>query len=537
MDLDRKLQKKVYAEYPHLRAPKIKPTFEEFCYPRKFKLQLQQEWAGEYMRPGNIGKYNDTLLVFHKIGAGKTCLAIQISEKWTSRGKPLIIMPASLIPGFRNELRSQCVSHNKYLTQNERLLLAELDPLSREYRDIIQSSNDRIDQYYNIVSYNKLVERGGKVKGKTSIVIVDEVQNISNIAGVFFRTIYQFIMTHNDIPAIILSGTPIFDSPRELTGLAKLLRIDVDKYKNEPIPIDDIYHLFAGRVSYFAGAPAYTFPRVEIKVNKLPMSKFQQRWYRSEVEAEMKRTGGVKLTQISNDFYSKSRQRSNIVFPNGLRGQSGLDALTPSMIKSNLATYSCKFDKLVKRLSKKELAFVYTGFTETGGIETLKKIMSARGWSDYAVSGVGPRRYAIWSGDETLLAKDRLRSVFNSRENDDGKLIQVIIGSPSIKEGVSLLRVRTAHVLEAHWNHSRLEQIYGRIVRYCSHKTLKKAERSVIIYIYAAVDENFTVNDVSPLSSIDLYMLKIADEKRDTSEPYIDALKDVSVDKLLNKNT
>ena len=46
-----------------------------------------------------------------------------------------------------------------------------------------------------------------------------------------------------------------------------------------------------------------------------------------------------------------------------------------------------------------------------------------------------------------------------------------------------LLRERQVHILEADWGHSRLEQIYGRVVRFCSHKTLPKDEHNVIIYI------------------------------------------------------
>lgn len=533
-------QRKVAREYSKYKAPKKLPSFEEFCYPKSYNVQRQQAFAGEYMAPIH---HHNSLLVFHKIGAGKTCLAIQIAERYKGKGKPLIIMPASLIPGFRNELRSKCAGDH-YLTQIERNELADLKPQEIEYKKIIQRSDDRIDGAYQIFSYNKFVEVGHRIKAP--IIIVDEVQNINNLNGVFFSTILSWIEHNPQAPSIIMSGTPIFDSPKEIIGLAMLMRIDptnlmmVDDanpnlQKLSPNAADHIGKLFAGKVSYFAGAPAFTFPRAEIKIKKCYMSKYQQRWYKSEVEAESTKQG-IKLVPSTNDFYIKSRQRSNIVFPNGLTGEEGMAALKPAMIKTSLDVYSTKYHTLIKRLSNKQLAFVYSGFTEAGGIESLKKCLAAFGWQDYAVAGPGPKRYAVWSGDQTLKQKDIIRTVYNSPANNDASQIQVVIGSPSIKEGVSLMRTREVHVMEAYWNHSRLEQIYGRANRYCSHKTLPKADRTVTIFIYVGVCSVPERGEKdTPATSIDMYMLNLADDKKIQSEPFVEALQNVAVDKLLNK--
>ncbi len=527
------IQKKVAKDYKQYRAPKNLPTFDEFCYPKSFNVQRQQAFSGDYMAPG---KGHNSLLVFHKIGAGKTCLSIQIAERWTKHGKPLIIMPASLIPGFRNELRSKCAG-DKYLTQSERNHLATLKPGDSQWKKIIAISDERIDETYQIYSYNRFAD--AMVAGKhihASIIIIDEVQNINNLSGVFFTSCLNWINANPTVPAVIMSGTPIFDRASEILGLALLLRIPLDHIEPhsliyKPLLPSDITKKFDGKVSYFAGAPAYTFPKMIIKVKKLQMSKFQQRWYQSQVEAESTKFG-VKLKEITNDFYIKSRQRSNITYPNGLTGDEGLDALTPAIIRQSLDVYSCKFAAIIKRLAKKQLSFVYTGFTGAGGIEALKKCLAVMGWQDYAVAGVGPKRYAVWSGDQSLGQKDKIRAIYNSPANNDGSQIQVVIGSPSIKEGVSLMRTREVHILEAYWNHSRLEQIYGRAVRYCSHKTLPKHDRDVTIYIYAAIAENAKIT--TPASSIDLYMLDMADKKRVLSEPIIDALIKIAVDRGIN---
>ena len=81
--------------------------------------------------------------------------------------------------------------------------------------------------------------------------------------------------------------------------------------------------------------------------------------------------------------------------------------------------------------------------------------------------------------------------------------------------------------MESYWNHSRLEQIYGRAVRYCSHKTLPARDRNVTIYIYAAMAGK-SPKEPTPMSSIDLYMLAIADKKKEKNDPLVAGLIDAA---------
>lgn len=133
-------------QYPELKIKKPLPTFEEFCYPKNYAVQKQQKFAAKYMKKSKSRE----LLVFHKIGAGKTCLAIQIGERFKSKGRILVIMPASLIPGFRNELRSDCAG---YITNKDRDKLKKFQPGSIEYKKIIAKSDEHIDEIWQIYSY------------------------------------------------------------------------------------------------------------------------------------------------------------------------------------------------------------------------------------------------------------------------------------------------------------------------------------------------------------------------------------------------
>jgi hypothetical protein len=504
----RAVQQQVAAKYKRLHAGKKKIPFREYCSPKVFKLQPQQQFASEYIRPG--GRVRN-LLVFHEIGAGKTCLAVQLCRKWAGH-QPIVVMPASLIPGFYNELRGPC---GGFATPEESRVLSTAVPGSPEYSQTLAAIRRRIDKEIAIHSYNSFAAKppaGG-------LLIVDEVQNIDG-GGSFYQAIASWVDKHPTSAVVVMSGTPIFNSVDELTRLSRLLRC-----QGEIASPEDVHREFAGKVSYYPGAPDYTFPTVYLKKLYLPMSAHQAKWYRSEVEAEM-RKAGLKLNKISNDFYIKSRQRSNVVFPNGLR--NGLARMTPTMLREPY-TWSCKMDKLMKKLRRREHAFVYTNFTGECGVQLVCRCLDAAGWQDYSRAGPGKRRYALWTGDESRRTKDIVRAVYNSESNDDCSQIQCVIGSPAIKEGVSLLRTRSVHVLDPYWNHSRLEQIYGRAVRYCSHKRLPPAERDVRIYLYLAV----AGPQPGPAGSVDAYMIDLADSKLAESRPYIDALMEVAADRPL----
>ena len=69
--------------------------------------------------------------------------------------------------------------------------------------------------------------------------------------------------------------------------------------------------------------------------------------------------------------------------------------------------------------------------------------------------------------------KEEIKYMYNKKENTNGDIIKIMLGSPSIKEGVSLLRTEQVHIMEPYWNISRMLQIIGRAIRFCSHKDVK----------------------------------------------------------------
>jgi hypothetical protein len=91
------------------------------------------------------------------------------------------------------------------------------------------------------------------------------------------------------------------------------------------------------------------------------------------------------------------------------------------------------------------------------------------------------------------------------------------------------MRVRQVHILEPHWNMSRIQQIIGRAIRFCSHASVKPTRRIVKVFLYiACLPYNNTKEQ-----SVDQYILDIAHKKEELINQFDQLLIDSSVDKLL----
>lgn len=539
---------KIFKKY---KISKSKKSFEEFCYPKKYELQVQQQFLADYI---NVDTPYNGLLVYHKIGSGKTCTAIQIAENWKEKRKIIVVLPASLIGNFIDELMSDCCTCT-YITKKEKEILKQNDPTSDEYKEIIEISKKRIYKVYNIYSYNKfitLIEKKNMTL-ENSLLIIDEVQNMVSIKGKYYNILYNKIYNTKNIKIVLLSATPIFDKPMEIALTMNLLKIPfqlpigkefermfltskVSKKGDITLDVKNL-NIFKerikGYVSFYLGAPEYTYPQKFVKYVKCEMSAFQYNAYKIVSNNEIQKKNNKKIKSIldlQNDFFIGTRMMSNIVFPNNKTDTIGFESLTDSLILKHLDRYSIKMSKIMKKIKTcKGKIFIYSTFRGYGGIKSLIKVLTVFGYKDYATNGTGKNRFAIWSGDESFKYKEEIKSIFNTKENINGKNIKIILGSPSIKEGVSLNSIRQVHILEPYWNFSRIEQVIGRAVRFCSHKFLPIEERFVKVYIYIAThpDENKTVDE---------HILNMAIKKEKITYKFEKALKETAIDCTLFKN-
>ena len=550
-------------KYKKYKIPKKKKTMEQICFPKEFELQPSQQFLAQYINPKSPYK---GVLVFHRIGSGKTCTAINIAEQWKHQRKIMVLVPASLVGNFRDELRSACAGNN-YLKPNERERMKQIHPASDEYKEIITRSDKRIDKYYRIYSYHKFVElyQDGEISFHNTLLIVDEIQNMVSEEGLFYDVLYSAI---HEAPAstriVLLSATPMFDKPIEIALTMNLLRIPYEfptgrEFEKEFINIrknpktgklsysaknlDVFKERIRGYVSYYRGAPPYVFPETTIKYVKCEMSEFQYRSYITVESQEARKFGkqflmrkyrafrAGEILELPNNFFIGTRFISNIAFPNRGIGEEGYKSLRPKHLElENLQTYSCKFYAMMMRINRSPgPVFVYSNFKEYGGLKSFIKVLEAQGYVDYAEHGEGKKRFALFTGDENRKYKDEIKAVYNQPANYNGSRLKIICGSPSMREGVSLANCRQVHIMEPMWNISKRSQVEGRSVRMCSHKLLPEDKRNVKIYIYLAVHPDLE-------ESVDEYMAKLAQIKNSVINQFELALKEVAIDCELFKS-
>lgn len=534
---------KIYSSYKIKKSDK---TYEEYCFPKKYTLQLPQQFISNFINPNT--PYMD-VLVYHRIGSGKTCAAVQIGEKFKKQKRIIVVVPASLRGNFRNELRSLCAG-NTYLTEKERHDLSNLDSSDSRYMEIMDKSDERIDKYYEIYSYNKFVEliEEETLNLKNAVLIIDEIQNMISEEGTYYLALYNAIKkAPKDLRIVLLSATPMFDKPSELALTLNLLRLPKEMptgkaFNNHFVKItkkaDGTYNYniknvdsfkshIKGYISYFQGASSFVFPKTTIKYVRCEMSDFQLSVYKKVSAYEE-----TYEDQLTNDFYIGSRMISNIAFPNKTLDDHGFGLLTAKIIKKDLAKYSCKFAAIMEKIERTSgKIFVYSNFKEYGGIQSFTKVLEAFGYQNYAKNGVGKKRYCIWTGDQTDKDKNEIRTIYNRKNNINGSKIKVFLASRAVKEGVSLLNVRQAHIIDMSWNDSMHQQIMGRVSRYCSHKDLDEEKRKVSIYFYLAVDKN------EKIQTVDEYMKRLAENKGKLIKKFERAIIESSIDCKLNLNS
>jgi hypothetical protein len=539
-------------------VPKSNENMEKFCLPKKYTLQPQQLLLPEILTskysPWNSDKNIRGILLYHQIGAGKTCTSITIAEKYKKKLKILVILPAALIGSYISELLSECTG-NEYIKPKERIKLKKLNFDDEEYINLMDKFSKRISKYYTIYSYHKFIAliNDNKIKNlNNTLLIIDEIQNMISINGTFYNSLNKIIDKSNEsLKILLLSATPMFDKPLEIALTLNLLKrndlFSINKFNQDYIQINkSLYNIIntndfkkniRGLISYYRGAPPQAYPTFKIKTVKCNMSKFQYKSYLSSLSSENNFIkGSYKNTDILNmpqNFFLGPRMVSNVSFPNKLTGEKGFTSFKgDKLLMKNIGIYSIKFYKIIQKINQSiGPIFVYSNFKEFGGIKCFVNFLEYHGWKNYKDYGIGHKHFAIWSGDEPHHLKEEIKSVFNKKENNTGELIKIILGSPSIKEGINLLRVEQVHIMEPYWNMSRMLQIMGRAIRFCSHKDVPKDRRFVDVFIYLSTYPN--------IKTIDKYIWSIVKKKNKLIEQFEKVLKESAIDceLFINRNS
>jgi len=246
-----------------------------------------------------------------------------------------------------------------------------------------------------------------------------------------------------------------------------------------------------------------------------------------------------------------------------------------------LPIYSPKFQAIIDRLeTAKGPALLYSQFKTLEGLgifgmalelqkNYIKFDIQLQAGGNWALNpelllpeNANKKRYITYTGDEKSDKRDLLKHIFNANwakmpadlatairnlagaeNNIQGRIAQVFMITQSGAEGISLENVRQVHLMEPYWNYVRLEQVKGRAIRICSHKSLPFDERTVEVYTYISkfgaaqkaerrVDETLLIKDGG--ESTDQSILSVANDKKKLADSLFEAMKRGAVDCELN---
>lgn len=370
-----------------------------------------QELLSRFMSPKTL---NDEMLLFHQVGTGKTCTAINIAELSMSMNPNLkvivLVKGETIAKNFINELAFQCTpgqyvpENYEKLTKNEKVIR-----LNKNIR-----TNYEIHTFYTFAKTIKHIKNDKLIENQFSnkIIIMDEVHNIREYEQekkgekvYVYKELHRFLHIIKNRKILLMSATPMKDNVTEFASIMNLIlpideQLPVGKqfmdtfFENDNQPkiknMNQLKRVIRGKVSVLRAMESELIKMNigetinELKYTKLDvdtMSEFQTEIY---IDALRKDTSSVSIEQIKSEnindeinmssdninasqdidseqtdeeasgLYDNSRQASLFVFPNKTYGSKGFnDPENIKISKDGKIGQKPKFtDKLINIITK-----------------------------------------------------------------------------------------------------------------------------------------------------------------------------------------
>lgn len=263
----------------------------------KFQSFLHQEFLSEFMKEHTLNKeqLSRGLLIYHGLGSGKTCTSLLMSKAIRKASekkmKIILLIQARLeIDPWKKELFGNCgmirERKNQYASQ-------------KKFYELINNKYNTYIIHYN--AFNVLKQKVDEVNFNNSIIIVDETHNFLNSLRNIDKTqrlknpsfyLYSKIIKAKNSKLVLLTGTPIYNNPVELsylfnmlTGNEKYMTIDFNTFNNKYIKEGEVINKnllmnkFHGMISYFKGASEKAYAKKQQKMTKSPLTRIQDYIY------------------------------------------------------------------------------------------------------------------------------------------------------------------------------------------------------------------------------------------------------------------
>jgi superfamily II DNA or RNA helicase len=440
------------------------------------------------------------LIAVHSLGSGKTLTAVYASQCYLDQfpdRKVVVISPASLIDNFKKEMRDF-----GDIRHTDRYEFFSFQGFYNQYKN--QSRNCRhhfliIDEAHNLRTEYTRSKKTGKDKGKYNKVITNCAERADKI---LLLTATPLVNKSSDIASLL---NMVRDNP---TAQNKITRSSIDKNTLS------LREASLCRVSFYERDRVNAdYPTARVEDIFLPMPP---QFYEMYIDVENE----IMQENIMRIFGEESKLKP---FFNGVRRAVNILSELPEkeLLKSPKVRWI-----LEELRNKNTKTVIFSNFLDMG----LQVI----------IERLPPNiRAAYITGSQPKHIRTAIVREYNANNLD------ILFISRAGGEGLDLKGTRRMILLESGWNENAERQVIGRGVRYQSHSHLPEDERFVDIYrlhhvkpeevdqIEYLLSSDYTVdyNDPSTWLSADLMLRKIAQDKLERTEAFIEQLKEFSIER------
>lgn len=341
-----------------------------------------------------------------------------------------------------------------------------------------------------ILTYQKAIKSimNGQLNFSSHSIIIDEAHHLRT------GTKLQSILITECLKAeklVLLTGTIFYNSLTDLSVLVNMIKKDEvlpetnkefkfffwDDLYEAPGSVDTLKERIKGSISYYKkSVNSIHYPKSITTYIKVDMSNAQISEYRHYLKKILS------LDNIQHIDYSILDKRKVNNFLNVTRQLS------------NTLNNSPDFPKIIAiweyiKKSPKPL-IIYSNYLANGILPLTIHLDKNK------IS------YSIYFGEQTEEKRNKILDNYNS-----GKIDVLLITSAG-SESLDLKNTRSIHIMEPHWNESKINQIIGRAIRYDSHKTLPESDRTVEIIRWISV-----FGYKIPYDTADQYLVNTSEQK------------------------
>jgi hypothetical protein len=239
--------------------------------------------------------------------------------------------------------------------------------------------------------------------------------------------------------------------------------------------------------------------------------------------------------------------------------------------------YSPKFAQMFEDINTSPgSVLIYSQFRMIEGLGIFKEVLNRQGYAEinivnsedfgYMIDDMDVfdekydnKRYVVFNSDR--VKTNILMNIFNGNSKDlpkiiqeqlryvnidenqlYGKIVKAMMITQSGAEGISLKNVRRVLITEYFWNSVRIDQVIGRAVRTCSHKSLPVQDQNVQVYTYLMnftrkqINDNPTLRSKDKEITTDKHIYNIAKNKEGLINSFLKMLKAASMDFVIQSD-